>query len=117
MIHGTCAEGAVAPKNNKCNLRFNNQCPYICQRNAFIAATLACTNYPYIFTEHLNAGQLPQRKVVILDECHTVERQILGFIELSLSEETVEEWTGKVKHMPALETLTEFNIWVKRVYL
>ncbi len=116
-VHGDCGSGAVAPKGKGCNYRRIDQCAYICQRNKFIGATLACTNYPYIFTEHWNVGALPARRVAILDECHTVERQILGFIELSLSEEVIAEWTGRIKYLPVLSTKLEFTSWVERFYL
>ncbi len=116
-VHGNCGAGAVAPKNNQCNYRRIQQCAYMCQKADFMAATLSCTNYPYIFTERWNVGKLPKRKVVVLDECHSVERQILNFIELSLSEDVMSEWTGQVKSLPELPKLLDFTTWIRRVYL
>lgn len=112
---GTCGIGM---KNNpRCAAVKMNACSYKMQKNRWQNAILSVTNYPYLFTEHTLVGNLPPRRVLVLDECHTLERQILGFIELSVTEETLRKWAPSIKQVPRFHGVTDFAEFVIQEYL
>lgn len=108
--HGDCGSG-LSNRKRVCPLIGMRACAYKNTRAKFLSSMMAVTNYPYIFTEHTAVGKFPKRKILILDECHTVERQILKFIEMSITEKTIQEWVPTIKTLPSLrdrENLFDF---------
>ena len=86
------------------------------ERSAWGRATMSVTNYPYLFTEHTFAQQLMTRKVIVLDECHSLERQILKFVEISITEESLRKWAPMIKRVPEFEDVEQFADFLLRVY-
>ena len=113
--HGNCAYGLG--RLHKCANLSTGTCAYMRKRRAWENATLAVTNYPYLFTEHTYAGNLPPRRVLVLDECHTLERQILRFIEISVSDESLKKWVRTIKEVPDFDNVTEFAQFLLNEYL
>lgn len=115
MNHGNCAFGIS--RKNKCPKIKQGLCTYIRQRNMWVNATMSVTNYPYLFTEHSSVGKLNPRKILVLDECHTLERQILRFVEVSVTDETLHKWAPMIKRVPEFESLHEFAGFLIDEYL
>ena len=115
QIHGNCAFG-LDPRR-RCPAIKQKSCPYLRKRNAWVHATLSVTNYPYFFTERWMVGRLPPRRVLVLDECHTLERQILKFIEVSVTQENLRRWTPLLKRVPDFETVEDFADFLLKNYL
>lgn len=115
LAHGNCAYGMGA--KTKCgSIRLGN-CSYVRQKNLWVRATMSVTNYPYLFTEHWMVGNLPPRRVLVLDECHTLERQVLKFIEVTISQESLRRWTPTIKRVPDFESVEEFADFLLAHYL
>jgi Rad3-related DNA helicase len=112
---GTCAYGLS--RKTKCACVRDGSCAYIRARNAWSKATMSVTNYPYLFTEHQNVGRMLPRKVLVLDECHSLERQILKFAEVSLTQETLGRWTPTIKSVPGFDSVIHFSEWLLARYL
>ena len=74
---------------------------------------LAITNYPYFFTERCYSQQFPSRKILICDECHTLENQLLKFAELIVGQHEIEHFMPTLKFVPELRTLDDFAQWVE----
>lgn len=91
-------------------------CTYMQQRAMFSLAKLSVTNYPYFFTERTYQKQLRPRKLLIADECHTLENQILRFIELVVGPKEIENFAPVVKRVPTLARLADFVAWVISEY-
>jgi len=114
-FHGTCNVGMTRP--TPCKKLFSHECFYQRMKSAWVNATMSVTNYPYLFTEHSAAGQLPPRKVLVLDECHTLERQILKFVEITLDEETLRRWTPLIKKVPVFRDVMDFSDYLAEEYI
>lgn len=115
--YGSCMVGMRMKKEKRCESAKRDQCNYRLAKSFFQANALAITNYPYFFTERTYSGELKTRQVIIADECHTLEKQILGFVELTVSREIVNEWVPHLKPIPSLPTLPKFIAWLKSHYI
>ncbi len=115
LAHGNCAYGMN--RKTRCAAIKAGTCAYIRQRAAWVRATLSVTNYPYLFTEHTMVGKLLPRKLLVLDECHTLERQILKFIEISVGQESLRRWTPTIKQVPDFENVDQFAEFLLEQYL
>jgi len=115
--HGTCAVGRKAKKPHHCLYVQDGSCTYGMAKAAFLAGPVSVTNYPYFFTERTFVGEFEKRRVLIMDECHSVERQLLSFVELRIDTETVKETAPRLLPIPDLPTLDDFIDWVEKKYL
>lgn len=118
---GNCMAGGMAsgdPKSGKkCAQRSDKTCPYVHARWRFDMADMAVTNYPYLFTEHMYVGELEPRNILIADECHTLEKQIIGFIEIVVNKETLDAWAPGCRPVPKMDQTEEFVAWLREKYL
>lgn len=113
-----CMVGRAAKSGDgpACNLVREKMCHYSLARQWFIQGYMSVTNYPYFFTERTFVGQFPKKRVLIADECHTLEGQILGFIEMSVTAENLREWASSVV-MPKLSDKLDFCDWLDTDYM
>lgn len=118
---GTCMVGGMVsadPKSGKkCSQRIEKTCPYVLSKWRFNMADMGVTNYPYLFTEHMNLGELEPRNMLIADECHTLEKQIIGFIEVAVNKETLDNWAPGCRPVPEMRDILEFVDWLRFRYL
>ena len=112
----TCQCG-LAAQRSKCDCIGKGTCSYRQVYDCFVRSDLAITNYPYFFTEHTYVGQLKPRSVVVCDECHTLEKQLLKFGELAVSDKFLEEWEIRLKERPASEDLEDICAWLEEHYI
>lgn len=117
---GTCGIGGLQQNSPiKCRKRSssNRQCPYLTAKLRFDQSAMAVTNYPYIFTEHTHVKKLPGRVGLVADECHTLERQITSFIEVTVDDESLQRWAPQLKRLTKMDTLPEFKDWLSTRYV
>lgn len=112
--HGDCGTGLM--HKPMCVAARENNCTYMRQKKAFLASDVAITNYPYFFTERCYVGQFPQRRLLIADECHTLENQLLKFIELTVGSAELDKYTPTIREVPQLVTLDAFAEWLETHY-
>lgn len=115
----TCMAGGMAGQQpgKKCGKRSDKTCPYVLAKARFNMADVAVTNYPYLFTEHMYVGELPPRNVLIADECHTLEKQITGFIEILVNKESLDAWAPGCRPVPTMEHSDDLVVWLRSKYL
>jgi Rad3-related DNA helicase len=118
---GNCMAGGMASKDEKsgqkCGQRSNKTCPYVDARFRFSMSSVAVTNYPYLFTEHMYVGELEPRNVLVADECHTLEKQIIGFIEILVNKESLDAWAPGCRPVPKMDHAEDFVAWLREKYL
>jgi Rad3-related DNA helicase len=114
-LHGNCGLGLG--RKHICKNYMDGTCTYQIMRNLWVDATLSLTNYPYLFTEHAAVKNLPPRRVLVLDEAHTIERQILRFVEVALNEEIIRRWTPLLKKVPEFEDIFDFVKFMQETYM
>jgi ATP-dependent DNA helicase DinG len=66
-------------------------CPYSNAKRHFMESPVGVTNFSYYLTETMYAGMLKPRNYLVLDECHNVENQILGFTDTLFTQEKAAE--------------------------
>lgn len=120
--YGNCMAGGMASKQDKtgagkCQQRHERTCPYVQVRARFNMADVAVTNYPYLFTEHMNLAELEPRNFLIADECHLLEKQIIGFIEVAVNKNTLDNWAPNARPVPAMRQIEDFTDWLKDRYV
>jgi ATP-dependent DNA helicase DinG len=115
--YGTCMAGLRMKKEKRCRDAADNQCTYRAAKGLFKFMPLAVTNYPYFFTERTYVGEFPARRVLVADECHTIEKQVLGFVEVNINNELMEQWAPHLRPIPAMKDIFMFSDWLTRKYM
>jgi ATP-dependent DNA helicase DinG len=115
--HGTCMVGLRMKKEKRCAAAAAFNCKYRNQKALFNNVPLAVTNYPYFFTERTYVGEFKNRRVLIADECHTLEKQILGFVEININAEILEEWVPHLRPVPKMQDIYDFADWLEQAYI
>lgn len=103
-----CSEGYCRRKGNyqlpECIQ--NNFCPYYNQLHKAIESRICLMNFAG-FLSHTNfTGKFERRNLMIIDEAHNVETQLLNFISVTLNEKDLEGVT-----FPRLDTPEEYARW------
>jgi Rad3-related DNA helicase len=91
-------------RNSKCeNLKGRQLCPYYDQKWSSFEAPVTVCNYPFFLSELRYAEDLPHRKLLVCDEAHDLEKQIVGFASFSLKRSVVQSYRdasgGKVQEV------------------
>jgi ATP-dependent DNA helicase DinG len=115
--HGNCQIGLQAKKERCCEGKKEGTCPYLTAKARFDRATFSVTNYPYFLTERMYVNQFPTRNVLILDECHTLAKQLLRFGELVISQEKLREWNIRGADVPEFDDMRHYLAWLEKKYL
>lgn len=94
-VNGTCGETsrvrkAVGLEMAQDRLRCT-ACPYRAAKDAFVASHVGITNYSYALSEAAYAGELPPRRLLVLDEAHNVEDEVRRWTSVEISEDECDE--------------------------
>jgi len=87
-----CETGAILNKSTGLDNERCAFCPYRAAKERFIAAPFGTTNFSYYLNETSHSGQLPDRNVLILDEGHNTEEQILRLTETVIDKKLCKEY-------------------------
>jgi Rad3-related DNA helicase len=81
------------------------QCPYARAKAAALAGPIFCTNTWYFATlRHWHAEQLRRRKLLVIDEAHNLEAQLVTVYTVRFTAGEMKEWFGApLPHLPAAE--------------
>jgi len=81
--HANCAIGTQV------NGSFCAECPYRIAKEAYMRSAIGTTNYSYILTEAMYAKELLPRKLLVLDEAHNIESEILSLTDIEIAPATI----------------------------
>jgi Rad3-related DNA helicase len=71
------------------------QCPYARAKAAALAGPIFCANTAYFATlRHWHREQLPRRRILIIDEAHNLESQLVGVFTIPFAGEQMTAWFG-----------------------
>ncbi len=94
------------------------RCTYRMAKARYNASIMGITNYAFFLTESIFGKPKPPKDVLIVDECHTLESQLIVFNEMSLSDAILAKLElPLVKMIPRLDTLEDYSDWVKEKLL
>ena len=84
------------------------QCPYVRAKTAALNGPIFCTNTAYFATlRHWRAEQLRKRRVLIVDEAHNLEAQLVGVFTVAFPPEQAKAWFGGP--LPHLDTAEDYR--------
>lgn len=67
-------------------------CPYERAKSALLRSELGCINTAYFLAESNYVGRLTELPFTVIDECDTLESELMGFIGVEISERRVNEY-------------------------
>lgn len=89
-VDGSCGETSrvrkavgmeLAQQKLKCSA-----CPYRHAKEDFVESPLGVTNYSYFLSESTYAGEIPPRRLLVLDEAHNVEDEVRRWTSVEVTE-------------------------------
>jgi ATP-dependent DNA helicase DinG len=84
------------------------QCPYQRAKQAALNGPIFCTNTWYFATlRHWHAEQLRRRRLLIIDEAHNLESQLVNVFTVRFLAEEMKEWFGGP--LPRLDDAEEYR--------
>jgi len=106
----TCAEGPGAINHENCG-----SCPYVIARNLAVASQIALMNTSYYMSvkygPHFNS-----RKVLIVDEAHTLPDYLSQFCEVRITNTTLRRAFQRADiSIPKYDTIKEYTEWLNLV--
>lgn len=120
----SCAEGFCKkegrPSCDMCVIAKPIVCPYFQQLELAKTSKITVMNFSSFFFQTLNSGQkdadgkerarFPSRSLMIIDEAHNTEGQIMSFVSLSLLDSSFD---GE-KRIPSSGTTADYAAWIKK---
>jgi ATP-dependent DNA helicase DinG len=106
----------LAKKKKICACISDGTCSYNVAKSQWMNATVSITNYAYFFTAKLYTSDLKRRQMLVLDECHGLEEQIIKFVDGAVSLSQVKKWTGW-ESLPEFKGLDAYLLWVEKEYV
>jgi ATP-dependent DNA helicase DinG len=83
-------------------------CPYVRAKQIAMNAPVFCTNTAYFATlRHWHAEQLRRRKLLVIDEAHNLESQLVSVFTARFSHDEMREWFGRP--LPRLAHADEYR--------
>jgi len=71
------------------------QCPYARAKAAALAGPIFCTNTSYFVTlRHWHAEQLRRRRLLVIDEAHNLEAQLVHAFTVAFAQDDMRAWFG-----------------------
>jgi ATP-dependent DNA helicase DinG len=84
------------------------QCPYARAKAAALAGPAFCANTWYFATlRHWHAEQLPRRRLLIIDEAHNLESQLVNVYAVRFTAAEMKDWFGGT--LPRLDVADEYR--------
>ena len=83
-------------RDSKCRrLKDGRLCPYYEQKWDAFRADVFVANYPFFLAELSHTEDVDKRKIIICDEAHDLERQMVGFGAFTLRKSMLETYGGR----------------------
>lgn len=95
-----------------------HSCPYKQAKERFVKSPLGVTNAAYYLNETAHAGQLLPRKMLILDEGHNTENQILSLADIVINRFRCEEVGLSFLDVPVVKAgeTEKGGLWIRDVF-
>jgi ATP-dependent DNA helicase DinG len=103
-------------KTRKCHCLAEGTCAYQVAKSTWLGATLSVTNYAFFFTSRMYTNDIASRQMLICDECHSLEEQIIRFVDGAVSVAQAKKWTGW-DSIPNFDSLYEYCSWLEKIYV
>lgn len=112
-----CIHGKQSCETGPCTKKMhpdNKNCPYIYERTAAYAATMSVLNYSYFFNMTYEKTIQPAKQLLILDECHNVENQLLKFASVDINVKEFKDAGLEAPKFPSMKSSNPQTLkWLK----
>lgn len=89
----------LCTRDSKCELLKDRKlCPYYEQKWLGFRAPATVYNYSFLLSELKYARDVPHRRLLVCDEVHDLEKQIVGFASFTLKKTLLQYYHDEVKH-------------------
>ncbi len=120
----SCLEGQLLAKifsSSKESKNCENQCIYSRALRAFFKNPIGVTNISYMLNQieynfHSEKASMPQRQLLIIDECHNLEQAITDFVVARVTRKHCEEDLG-ISFPSITDNQQKINKWLEGHYL
>ena len=102
----TCADGMCKKKGESRIMTCN--CPYFNQVDKAKNAKIVTMNFSSFLCQTIHTDRFEPRKILIIDEGHNAEQELLSFISLSLSSKEIDI------ELPKYDNPTEYATWLEK---
>jgi ATP-dependent DNA helicase DinG len=93
----------MCKKDSKCeNLKEEKLCPYYDQKWSSFRAQVTICNYPFFLSELRYTDDIPHRKLLVCDEAHDLEKQMVNFASFALRRATLQQYRDQTGTGPDL---------------
>jgi Rad3-related DNA helicase len=96
------ARGACGKKSKCRSLKDGRLCPYYEQKWDAFRAPVMVANYPFFLSELSYTDDVRRRKLLVCDEAHDLERQVVGFASYSLRRSMLWSYSSDGNPAPAI---------------
>lgn len=107
-----CESGARLNNGKVCG-----ECPYRSRKNEFKDSPVGVTNYAYLITEHQFVKEFEARPLLVCDEAHNVEREIISRLDIKVTQKKCDE--VKCGDLPIFRTERDVDTrrWLTKTFL
>jgi Rad3-related DNA helicase len=113
-----CKDGTLTCETGGCTrlgkmTKEYKDCPYIQARETAYASDMTVLNYSYFFNMAREASIQDRKQLLVLDECHNVEDQLLKFASVCIVRKEFKELNLNFPQVPSLKaTNAEMITWL-----
>ncbi len=90
-------------------------CNYFQAKDRFIGGEIGVTNFAFFLNETTYAGEIIPSRLLIIDECHRIENQLMSFVEQSFNGLITERLYNI--GIPDLKNMVSYAEWLSKEYL
>lgn len=93
-------------------------CPYKAAFGKAISSPNMVLNYTLalLYFSYLDDSKMPSRNLMVMDECHNLEEQLVNFSTFAISEFTCEKISNKTLKLYRPKTMLEAHDWMTSTY-
>jgi Rad3-related DNA helicase len=92
-------------------------CPYRAAKNRFKAARVGVTNYTYYIADMMYTGELGRSSVLVLDEAHNLERELLSTVDIKITPGRCQEIEAGALPRFAPQTTGSCQRWLDKTFI
>lgn len=120
----SCDEGRCVLEGYRCeyslnrshdDIARNNTCPYYYQKFVAMNSSVVISNYPYMFLELNFVEDFKKRKLMIFDEAHNLENNLMSQLKLEFKRKDLKEHVGINLSMDLVKKLElgDYTDWIR----
>lgn len=93
-----------------------DECAYIMAKRRFVNAPIGITNTAFMLHNHVYTDDLKRRQLLVVDECHNIENEIVNFVAPNFNRTHCER-DLKIDLPRDFQFVDQFVSWIKDIYM